>query len=74
MTIEKKLLRFDEVRTILDCSDEFIRKLLREGKLQGHSPDGKPGTGGRCTTKVTRSSLEKYLQKGVIPASAWNKQ
>lgn len=70
MTVKKMLLRFDEVMIILDCSKDTIYRLLREKKLRAHAPDGRPA---KNRTKILASSVDEYLQNGVIPANQWKK-
>ncbi len=51
------ILKVSEISTILDCSDYFVRKLIREKKVCGVYC----GHGFR----VTKKSLLNYLEGGV---------
>ncbi len=66
--MSKKLLRFDEVQTMLGCSRQHIYNLLATGKLRAHNPGGSPGRNG---TKILTESVDEYLRDGEIPPEKW---
>lgn len=71
MSIKKALLRFDEVQLRLGgCSRDHIYDLLAAGKLRAHNPNGRPRSRG---TRIISESVDDYLSKGEIPASAWGR-
>ncbi len=57
----RKTIRLQKVREILDCSEEFVRKELRRGRLKGI----KIGT---SAIRVYQHSLEQYMTDSQIVA------
>lgn len=70
MSIKKKLLRFNEVETILGCSRRHVYDLLADGKIRAHNPGAAPGTRG---TKILADSVDEYLSAGTIPTERWSR-
>ena len=57
----RKTIAMKKVMDILDCSDEFIRKELRRGKLEGI----KIGTN---SVRIYRDSLRRYMDaRKILP-------
>jgi predicted DNA-binding transcriptional regulator AlpA len=67
--VSKKLLRFDEVQTMLGCSRRHIYDLLAAGMLKAQNPSGAPGPRG---TKIIATSVDEYLRKTEIPPEKWS--
>jgi hypothetical protein len=68
--VSKKLLRFDEVQTMLGCCKQHVYNLLKDGKLRAHNPSSSPGRNG---TKILADSVDEYLRDGEIPPEKWQK-
>lgn len=67
---KKGRLTFQETMGAINVkSRQTIYKLLSEGKLTAHNPNGLPGQGG---TQILTSSVIAFLKDGTISKDKWN--